>query len=78
MTLQNPQTIIFWKVYPDGLRRATAIRNNTKRPEQTKVFKYLKNQLNEGKTTCIGWIVYKPGPMEAQTIKPGTPINNIL
>lgn len=78
MKLKTPQTIIFWAEDADGIRRAKAIRNNTKNPEQTKVYKALKLKFEQGQTAGIGWLVYRPGPMEAQTIKPDTPVNAII
>ena len=78
MKFRYPQTVIFWTEDTDGIRRATAIRNNTKSPEQTKTHKALKLKFNEGKINSFGWMVYRPGPMEAQTIKLGTPINAII
>jgi hypothetical protein len=78
MKLKTPKTIIFWIEAADGIRRAAAIRNNTKSPERTKVYKHLLQQFNEGKTNGFGWLIYRPGPMEAQTIKLGTPVNAII
>lgn len=78
MRLKHPQTVIFWSEAPDGIRRAVSIRPNVKSPEQTKVYKALKLKFEQGTTPCFGWTVYRPGPMEAQTIKLGTPINAII
>lgn len=78
MRLKHSQTVIFWTVAPDGIRRAQAIRNNTKSPEHTKVYKALKLKFDQGQTHAYGWLIYRPGPMEAQTIKIGTPINAII
>ena len=78
MRLKHPQTVIFWSEAPDGIRRAVSIRPNVKSPEQTKVYKALKLKFDQGQTNAIGWKVYRPGPMEAQTIKPGTAINAII
>ena len=78
MRLKHPQTIIFWTEAPDGIRRTVSIRPNVKSPEQTKVYKALKLKFDQGQTNGFGWVVYRPGPMEAQTIKPGTPINAII
>ena len=78
MKLKHPKTVIFWNEEPDGIRRVTAIRNNTKSPERTKVYKALELKFNQGETDFFGWLVYRPGAMEAQTIKLGTPINSII
>lgn len=78
MRLRYPQTVIFWSESADGIRRADAIQLSVKSPEQTKVYKALKLKFNEAKINSFGWTVYRPGPMEAQTIKIGTPINAII
>jgi|14BtaG_2_1085337.scaffolds.fasta_scaffold60897_2 hypothetical protein len=76
--LKTPKTIIFWIEAADGIRRAAAIRNNTKSPKRTKIYKHLNQQFNEGKTNSFGWLIYRPGPMEAKFIKLGTPVNTII
>ena len=78
MKLKHPQTIIYWTEAANGIRRAAAIRNNTKSPERTKEYKHLNQQFNEGKINSFGWLIYRPGPMEAQYIKIGTPVNAII